>query len=332
MKRVFEALAAEIRSGNSSVLVSAVGGSGSVPRKTRAHMLVTKQGRLCGTVGGGAVEGRAILLAKELLAGGQSCVRKFELHEQDAQNLGMICGGEVDLNFCYVSPLDEAMLALAERAVSLFARGERAWLMVSLETSVLSLYDGKTIIGAPVSMEILSGLSASAGRTTDGRYYAELLVSPGKVYIFGGGHVAQALVPILASVDFRCVVLEDREEFANPALFRGAEDVRLLTSDQWEAMLSVSPEDCVCIMTRGHQNDLDCQAFALKTPAYYIGVIGSRKKIAVANEKLRAMGFSDEEISRLHTPIGLPIGAQTPAEIAISIAAEMILCRAKRNG
>lgn len=332
MKRVFEALAAQMRSGNSCVLVSAVGGSGSVPRKTRAHMLVTKQGRLCGTVGGGAVEGRAILLAKELLAGGQSCVREFELHEQDTQNLGMICGGEVDLNFCYVSPLDEAMLALAERAVSLFTRGERAWLMVSLETSVLSLYDGKTIIGAPVSMEILSGLSASAGRTTDGRYYAELLVSPGKVYIFGGGHVAQALVPILASVDFRCVVLEDREEFANPALFRGAEDVRLLTSDQWEAMLSVTSEDCVCIMTRGHQNDLDCQAFALKTPAYYIGVIGSRKKIAVANEKLRAMGFSDEEISRLHTPIGLPIGAQTPAEIAISIAAEMILCRAKRNG
>ena len=146
MKRVFEALAAQMRSGNGCVLVSAVGGSGSVPRKTRAHMLVTQNGRLCGTVGGGAVEGRAILLAKELLAGRQSCVQKFELHEKDAQNLGMICGGEVDLNFCYVSPQDEAMLALAERAVLLFAKGERAWLMISLETSTKRLRPRNGII------------------------------------------------------------------------------------------------------------------------------------------------------------------------------------------
>ena len=92
--------------------------------------------------------------------------------------------------------------------------------------------------------------------------------------------------------------------------------------------LHIQPEDCICIMTRGHENALACQAFALHTPAYYLGVIGSRRKIAVANERLREMGFSEEALAQLHTPIGLPIGAQTPAEIAVSIAAEMIQCRA----
>jgi len=204
-------------------------------------------------------------------------------------------------------------------------------LIIQLHTGGITLFDGTVQIGSGVKEEVLLILNRSAVRADVGGdvYYAVQLVSSGRVYIFGGGHVAQALVPILASVDFRCVILEDREEFADPALFGGVHEVRLITPDRWEKGLSLTRDDCICIMTRGHQNDLECQAFALKTPAYYIGVIGSRKKIAIAREKLLQMGFLDDEIARLHTPIGLPIGAQTPAEIAVSIAAEMIQCRAQ---
>lgn len=333
MKKVFEAFDRKIRAGEACMLVSAVGGSGSVPRKTCAHMIVMGEGRLCGTVGGGAVEGKAIVLAEQLLARGESALETFVLRENDALNLGMICGGEVTLHFQFADPKDEVMALLSRRAVRLFDEGKSARLIIGLHTHEISLYDGEVLTGAYLPQNLLDRRCTADGRFEyDGKpYYAEQLVSSAKVYIFGGGHVAQALVPVLASVDFRCVVLEDRKEFADPALFPHAHKVHLIAQDEWNKELHITQEDCVCIMTRGHQNDLECQAFALHTPAYYIGVIGSRRKIAAANEKLRAMGFGDNDLARLHTPIGLAIGAQTPAEIAVSIAAEMIQCRAEHK-
>lgn len=333
MKTVFHMLHSMLVSHESCVLVSAVGGSGSVPRKTHAHMLVGSEGRICGTVGGGAIEGRAIELAKQLMKDERSCTQQFVLQENDVLNLGMICGGEVTLHFRYISSAEQDMIALAERAVDLFESGKRAWLIIQLETHALSLYEEEKITGADIPPEVLAVFKDGGVHCTDVNhaYYTEMLVSPGKVYIFGGGHVAQALVPVLASVDFRCVVLEDRAEFANPALFPLADSVRLISPDEWTKALHVSQEDCICIMTRGHKNDLDCQAFALNTDAYYIGVIGSRRKITSVNAQLSKMGFEEKQVARVHTPIGLPILAQTPAEIAVSIAAEMIRCRAEHR-
>jgi len=331
MKTVFQALQTLISSKQPCMLVSAVGGSGSVPRKMQSHMLVTESGRLCGTVGGGAIEGKAIELAKELLARKECTFQEFVLREKDAQNLGMVCGGKVTLHFKYASHEDAALCSVVEKAEKAFAAGKRVWLIIQLHTGGITLFDGTVQIGSGVKEEVLLILNRSAVRADVGGdvYYAEQLVSSGRVYIFGGGHVAQALVPVLASVDFRCVVLEDREEFADLALFPLANEVRLIAPGSWGKDLPITDEDCICIMTRGHKNDLDCQAFALQTNAYYIGVIGSRKKVALSNAKLREMGFSDEAIARMNTPIGLPIAAQTPAEIAISIAAEMIQCRAE---
>ena len=149
--------------------------------------------------------------------------------------------------------------------------------------------------------------------------------------MFGGGHVAQALVPVLAALEFRCVVVEDREEFCRPALFPAAEQTLLVPVDRLEQALDIGPEDYLCIMTRGHKNDTDCEAFALRTPACYIGVMGSRRKIETVSAVLRSQGFTEADLARIHTPIGLPIRAETPAEIAVSIAAELILTRAERT-
>lgn len=333
MKTVFRMLQGMLSSHQPCVLVSAVGGSGSVPRKTHAHMLADGSGRICGTVGGGAIEGKAIELAKQLMAEKRSCTQQFVLREDDVLNLGMICGGEVTLHFRYVCSTDLNMTALAESAVHSFDAGERAWLIIDLETHALAICDGKRLTGDDMPSDAFERGKNAAFLHEEGNraYYTELLVSPGKVYIFGGGHVAQALVPVLSAVDFRCVVLEDRPEFADPALFPLADEVRLILPEAWDHALHITSEDCICVMTRGHKNDLECQAFALRTSAYYIGVIGSRRKIAAVNAQLRNMGFDDEQIARVHTPIGLPILAQTPAEIAVSIAAEMIRCRAEHR-
>ena len=331
MKSVFQQLEAHLLANEPCVLVSAVGGEGSVPRKTESHMLVDSGGRVCGTVGGGAVEGKSIEYAIELLTRAASDLRTFELCEHAADDIGMICGGSVRVHFRYVPSGDEAMLRLARGAIEAFSEGISAYLIVDLINHDITLHMRGKWFGDKMPVQLADALDAQAStlHAYDKPYYREQLVRGDRVYIFGGGHVAQALVPVLASVDFRCVIIEDREEFADRALFPQAHDVLMLDQKDWRSVLNIGPEDCICIMTRGHKNDLDCQAFALETQAGYIGVIGSRRKVASVNARLKEMGFSDQSITRIVTPIGLEIGAVTPAEIAVSIAAQLIAHRAK---
>jgi xanthine dehydrogenase accessory factor len=165
----------------------------------------------------------------------------------------------------------------------------------------------------------------------DKTWFAEPLVRAGFVYIFGGGHVAQELVPLLNHLDFRCVVFDDREEFTRRELFPGAVDVVRGDFQNIAAGISIGPQDYAVVVTRGHVSDYDAEAFALRSPARYIGVIGSRTKLAFVSGRLRALGFTDEDLNaeRVHAPIGLDIKSETPAEIAVSIAGELILVRAR---
>ena len=156
--------------------------------------------------------------------------------------------------------------------------------------------------------------------------------SSGRVYIFGGGHVAQALEPVLTGVGFRCVVMDDRPDFTRRELFPTAEEVKLIDFRNIAASVNITADDYVCVMTRGHAYDSVVQSQVLPLRPYYVGVIGSRAKTAAVRRQLiEEFGVAEADIDRVHTPIGLAIGAETPAEIAISIAAEMIKSRAERN-
>jgi len=150
----------------------------------------------------------------------------------------------------------------------------------------------------------------------------------GRVYIFGGGHVAQALVPALAAVEFRCVVLEDRPELCTPALFPAAEQTLIVDFARIADTVTLTKDDWVVIMTRGHQKDLLVQSQVMRTPVRYIGVIGSKQKTASLTAQLLDMGFTEGDFARVRAPIGLPIRSETPAEIAVSIAAQLVLDRA----
>lgn len=172
------------------------------------------------------------------------------------------------------------------------------------------------------------GLQVTIG---DRRYYSEPLVQAGTVYVFGGGHVAQETVPVLARLGFRCVVLDDREDFASPRLFPDAVQTILCDFAKLKAHISMTDRDYAVVMSRGHLSDYVIEKQLLRGEAGYIGVMGSRKKTASINAKLYAEGFTEEDTARIHTPIGLKIGAETPAEIAISVAAELIMVRAGRR-
>jgi len=336
MRQMFKDMSALLKEGRDLVLVTVIASSGSTPRGAGARMLIADSGRVCGTIGGGAVEYRSEHIAAQVLKDKRSGEHDFTLTKDDVQNLGMICGGAVNVFFRYISANDAETIAVAEKAEELFARGDDLWLLSDIGNGgSLGLYCPQNgFMGIDAPQWLSAKLSRHPGRLIqDGRdIYAEQINSSGRVYIFGCGHVAQELVPVLSHVGFRCVALDDRPEFAKPELFPTAEEVMLIDFEHISDYITVTQEDYACVMTRGHAFDAVVQAQMLKTPACYIGVIGSAAKKAGVYAKLKEeYGFADEEFERIKSPIGLDIKAETPAEIAISIAGEMIELRARRN-
>jgi len=317
------------------VLVTVIASSGSTPRGTGARMLIGKEGRLTGTIGGGAVEFKSEQLATEILKKKRSSGHNFALTKDDVENLGMICGGAVEVFFHYIPAKDQNTLSLLNEAERRFDLGQDIWLISDIkEESKLAIWsktDGS--FGFDIPEIVIDKLSRQPTRVkeTNMDMYAEQIGFSGKVYIFGCGHVGQALVPILSYVGFRCIAADDRPEFADKKLFPDAEDVVLVDFNNILEKITIGPEDYVCIMTRGHSHDTIVQAQVLKTPACYIGVIGSKYKIAGVQAELRKQGFNEKDFERITTPIGLDIKSETPEEIAISICAQMIELRATRS-
>ncbi len=138
-------------------------------------------------------------------------------------------------------------------------------------------------------------------------------------------------MPVLTNLDFSCVVVDDREAFANSRRFPDAEVV-VADLEQLPPSLAITPDDYVCIMTRGHAGDYAVERQVLPMRPGYIGVIGSRNKLAFVRDRLLQDGFSAGDMAGIYAPIGLPISAATPEEIAVSIAAELIAVRARREG
>ena len=331
MRNMLKTIHNKLMCGEELVLVTVIASSGATPRGAGARMLIGSEGRICGTIGGGAVEYRSEQIAAAVLKEKASLGHDFTLTADDVQNLGMICGGACKVFFHYIPAGDEHTRMLCEKAEEQFSRGNALWLLTDVgENGQMGLYaQDLGYWGIPVSEQL--PLSRHPERFGD--IFAEQINAPGRVYVFGGGHVAQELVPVLAHVGFRCVVMDDRAEFTRPELFPGAEEVICGDLTRIRDYMTIGCEDYVCVMTRGHSHDTVVQAQVLRCRPTYCGVIGSAQKAAGVRKKLKEeYGLAEEELDLVTTPIGLPIKGETPAEIAISIAAQMILHRAERNG
>lgn len=266
-----------------------------------------------------------ILRGKELLAQGQGFVlakvletsgstpRKsgaWLLMEENGSFLGTVGGGTLEAE---VEKLMQATMQHRERRVYEFA-------LTPAELGGLDMRCG--------------GNAKVAISYVDPDHPDELetgLGDPTKVYVFGAGHIAKALVPILHSVAFDTAVIDDRPEFASSERFPQSE---LIVSREYAKLLPALPLDAesyIVIVTRGHHYDLEVLREAIKQPAAYIGMIGSRRKIADIFGQLEQEGISKELLSEVYSPIGVKIGAETPEEIAISITAELIRVRATRR-
>jgi xanthine dehydrogenase accessory factor len=170
--------------------------------------------------------------------------------------------------------------------------------------------------------------SVAAGRAPLARVLIEVVRSQPRLFICGAGHIARALAQFGLILGFRAIILDDRAEFANRAYFP---DARIeLIAEPFETavkQIKVTANTAIVIVTRGHKHDEDCLRQLLASPAQYIGMIGSRRRVGVVREKLLAEGFISDQLDRIYAPIGLNIGARSPEEIALAILAEIVLVR-----
>lgn len=311
MRTIFEHLLALLESGQDAVLAVVASAQGSTPRGTGAMLLAGRTGLIAGTIGGGPGEAQALAMAAKLLEDKRSDVWRCELrHGGEA---GSVCGGEQTILFRFVPHGSEDWKSLAREALERLESHRGGWLALDLDV-VPVLADERP--GGPV--------------WDGGRLVVPLPVGE-RVVIFGGGHCALALVPVLRSVDFRVAVFDDRPEFASAARFPEAETVICHAYTDIAGGITLTAEDYTVVMTSGHSHDFEVEEQLLRRSLVYVGVMGSRAKTAYVNQRLREAGISEEAIQSVHTPIGTAIKAVTPEEIAISITGELIYERALRR-
>ena len=340
MQKFFQAICETLARNEDLVLCTIIASSGSTPRGSGAKMAVFADGSTLGTVGGGAVEFESIKLAQQALQQKTTFTHGFNLSPNQTADIGMICGGQVVVYFQFLRGGDAQAIALFTAIANRFTQRKNTWLVTQIcegcvrQMGIYSREEGLQYMAEDTDEWDILPLVRPRAMLKKGEpsYYVEPLTTAGYVYIFGGGHVAQELVPALAHVGFAPVVYEDRPDFAKKELFPEASHTIVGLFSRIGESVSITPDDFVVIMTRGHQADFEVLRQALLTRASYVGVIGSRSKIAATNQRLLAAGIPECELKRIHAPIGLPILGETPAEIAISIAAELILHRAQQTG
>lgn len=331
MKAFYRILCHKILKGESIVLVTILDSKGSAPRGTGAQMMLFGNGTTEGTIGGGAIEYQAVKTGKQLFETKQHLIKEYDLGVNGNDNPGMICGGSALVLFQYLDADDEKVIKMAEKTAEVILENQNTWMLTfirdEVQTEMIPCTETECV-NLKEDEQMLCQREAVFSKEKD--LFVLPFIRREKVFIFGGGHVSKELVPVLAHLDFNCIVLDDREEFVSKERFPDAEERILTDFNHLEKIISVNPQDYVIIMTRGHQHDYEVEAQMLKTSAHYIGIIGSRKKTAAINQKLRhEKGFSKEKVESVYTPIGKAIKATTPAEIAISIAAELIEVRAE---
>lgn len=335
MKSLYREAAELCRAKIPFACASIISQDGSTPRSTGSKMLITADG-IAATIGGGGMEGSVIKTARErVLKDCRPTVLFYDMSASEAAASDFICGGRCEVLIFYG---EEKFLPVFEAADEALNSGVPAWLCYVMDSregtetpfslcininseKLVGEFEGEA--GFPREL-LLSPLRTSVhGDFVDGvRFIADAVGSAPMLYIFGGGHVSRETARIAAGVGFNVTVIDDREEYANRERFP---DCRCIVAD-FENMpdIPVDENSYLVIMTRGHSFDREVLKWALKKDARYVGMIGSKSKRDTTYKKLEQEGYSMEKMLAVRCPIGLTIGAETPAEIAVSIMAEII--------
>lgn len=335
-----------VREGHAVALATVVGTWGSSPRPAGSLMAISSTGRVEGSVSGGCVETDVITAAQAIMDGAAPEVLSYGVSSDRAWEVGLACGGKLDVLVeavrspaCPSGTLPEDVLADAcayqnARRPAVLARtldGVKH-LLISDPDSDSVPSDLPPELAQAVRTAVASGRCANEPDAQGHHWFLQPLTPPPRLLIVGAVHIAQHLALLARMTGFSPVVIDPRSALATPERFPGfIPGTTLLTDWPDDALDQLGVDSMTAIVTLTHDAKLDDPTLeaALKSPAFYIGALGSRKTQASRMERLREIGFSEQEISRIHGPVGLAIGAIGAEEIAVSILAQIVAVRRK---
>ncbi|WP_371618563.1 XdhC family protein [Streptomyces sp. NBC_00454] len=361
MLDIAEELNRWVEQGRDFAVATVVAVGGSAPRQPGAALAVDSEGTAIGSVSGGCVEGAVYELCQQALEDGETVLERFGYSDDDAFAVGLTCGGIIDILVTPIpagSPVREVFAA----ALAAAARGEAAAVARIVEgpaelmgRAVLVRADGAHEGGFGGHPELDRSIAQEAramldaGRTgvleigADGRLCGEPLkvlvessVPPPRMIVFGAIDFASALVRIGKFLGYRVTVCDARPVFATKTRFPEADEIvvdwphRYLEAQSEAGVLD--GRTVLCVLTHDAKFDVPLLELALRLPVAYVGAMGSRRTHEDRNERLRAVGMTEIELARLRSPIGMDLGAVSPEETALSIAAEIVANRRGGTG
>jgi len=335
-----------IDSGRSFAVALILKADGSTPRKAGVKSVIDDKGKIWGTLGGGQVEAEAQRRAVEVCMSKHPVVFDMNLYGADRADDVPICGGSMRLLIDPTPAKDRASYAQVAEAMLQRQRGVMLTIVRSAaHTEVQSQWFPQKDIpldaAFPGTDNIRCCLACERPRlfaesSENPQVFTEVLVEPviprPLLVIAGGGHIGQALALAGSLVGFDITVIDDRPEFTDPALFPEGTTTRDGDIPKLITVQPIAGDTYIVLVTRGHKLDAESLEACIHTPAAYIGMIGSKRKVALIRKNFIESGLAtEEEFDGVHAPVGLDIGAVTVPEIAASITAQLIAVRRKRN-
>ncbi|MEU9592656.1 XdhC/CoxI family protein [Streptomyces sp. NPDC048193] len=357
MLDIAEELHRWVEQGRDVAVATVVAVGGSAPRPPGAALAVDAEGTVIGSVSGGCVEGAVYELCRQSLKDGRTVLERFGYSDEDAFAVGLTCGGVIDILVTPVRADDPARPAVAA-ALAAASRGEAAALArivrgpAELTGRALAVRaDGSrtgglgTHPGLDRTVAAEAGAFLNAGRTgtleigeRGSRCGAPLTlliessVPAPRMIVFGAIDFASALARAGTFLGYHVTVCDARPVFATRARFPDADEVVVEWPHEYLRRTDVDARTVLCVLTHETKFDVPLLALALRLPVAYVGAMGSRRTHLDRNERLREAGVTDAELARLRSPIGLDLGARTPEETALSIAAEIVAARRGGSG
>ena len=295
---------------------------GSAPVPIGGQMAVAADGRFKGSVSGGCIEGDVIAEAEEILASGKPKLLEFGVADETAWRAGLPCGGKVKV---YVERVKAEGGGSELIAKAVEAQHLRRGLIIETR-----LDDGAKTVFARDDRDVPDDVArmfatakSSLQATPAGEVFRHALVPPARIVIVGASHIGQVLAEIARLAGYEVQVVDPRTAFASPDRFPG---ITLHTEWPQDVLPKIGIDPYTAVVALAHVGHIDDEALklALRSDCLYVGALGSQRNHAKRKERLLAAGITEEEIARIRAPIGIDIGAQTPAEIAISVMAEIV--------
>jgi xanthine dehydrogenase accessory factor len=335
-------------SGETFGLATVVNTFRSAPRDPGAALAVSDGGEVVGSVSGGCVEGAVYELAREVCESGQPVLQTYGISEDTAFDVGLTCGGIIEL---FVEPVsrerfpglgevatairDEVPVAVATVVAGPGVLGARRIIRADAATGTLGAGDRlDEAVDDDVRGMLAQGLTGvrhygqhGERRLDDLSVFVQSFAPPPRLLVFGAIDFAAAVARAGKFLGYRVTVCDARPIFATHARFPDADEVVVDWPHRYLAQTPIDPRTVICVLTHDPKFDVPLLEVALRTPAGYIGAMGSRRTHEDRLARLRDVGLTEDELARLRSPIGLDLGARTPEETAVSVAAELIQLR-----